>query len=50
VISNGNVRVWSDLEENKRFTGADGLMVGESLLGNPWWVVLHVVSHMMACL
>jgi tRNA-dihydrouridine synthase 1 len=41
VISNGNVRGWSDLEENKRFTSADGLMVGESLLGNPWCVVLH---------
>ncbi|KAJ7717045.1 FMN-linked oxidoreductase [Mycena metata] len=35
VVSNGNVRVWDDLEENLRYTGADGLMVGETLLGNP---------------
>ncbi|KAF8734627.1 hypothetical protein AX14_003304 [Amanita brunnescens Koide BX004] len=36
VISNGNVRIWSDLGDNLRFTGADGLMVGETLLGNPY--------------
>jgi tRNA-dihydrouridine synthase 1 len=36
VVSNGNVRVWSDLEENLKATGADGLMVAETLLGNPW--------------
>ncbi|KIL61057.1 hypothetical protein M378DRAFT_13742 [Amanita muscaria Koide BX008] len=36
VISNGNVRGWDDLEANMAFTGADGLMVGETLLGNPW--------------
>uniref|UniRef100_A0ABQ0LNC4 tRNA-dihydrouridine(16/17) synthase [NAD(P)(+)] n=1 Tax=Mycena chlorophos TaxID=658473 RepID=A0ABQ0LNC4_MYCCL len=35
VVSNGNVRTWSDLEANLAFTGADGLMVGESLLSNP---------------
>ncbi|KAJ7314966.1 dihydrouridine synthase-domain-containing protein [Mycena albidolilacea] len=35
VVSNGNVRVWSDLEENLKVTGADGLMVAEALLGNP---------------
>lgn len=35
VISNGNVRRYSDLAENLRFTGADGVMVGETLLGNP---------------
>ncbi|KAJ7038007.1 FMN-linked oxidoreductase [Mycena alexandri] len=35
VVSNGNVRVWDDLAENLRYTGADGLMVGETLLGNP---------------
>jgi tRNA-dihydrouridine synthase 1 len=37
VVSNGNVRVWDDLEKNRLYTGADGLMVGETLLGNPWW-------------
>ena len=36
VISNGNVRVWGDLKENLDLTRADGLMVGETLLGNPW--------------
>ncbi|KAJ7691600.1 FMN-linked oxidoreductase [Mycena rosella] len=35
VVSNGNVRVWNDLEENLKATGADGLMVAETLLGNP---------------
>lgn len=36
VISNGNVRVFDDLQANLNLTGADGLMVGEALLGNPW--------------
>ncbi|KAF8155721.1 FMN-linked oxidoreductase [Crassisporium funariophilum] len=35
VISNGNVRRFSDLQENLDLTGSDGLMVGETLLGNP---------------
>ncbi|KAL4261131.1 tRNA-dihydrouridine synthase [Pleurotus pulmonarius] len=35
VISNGNVRAWSDVVENREFTGADGVMVGEALLSNP---------------
>ncbi|KAJ7635031.1 FMN-linked oxidoreductase [Roridomyces roridus] len=35
VISNGNVRVYEDLEVNLKTTGADGLMVAETLLGNP---------------
>lgn len=38
VISNGNVRAWSDVVENREFTGADGVMVGEALLSNPWLV------------
>lgn len=36
VVSNGNVRVFDDLAKNLDYTGADGLMVGETLLGNPW--------------
>lgn len=36
VVSNGSVRVWSDLEENLKPTGVDGLTVAEALLGNPW--------------
>ncbi|THU78747.1 FMN-linked oxidoreductase [Dendrothele bispora CBS 962.96] len=35
LISNGNVRVHTDLGDNLKYTGADGLMVGETLLGNP---------------
>jgi tRNA-dihydrouridine synthase 1 len=38
VISNGNVRQWEDLAANRELTGADGLMVGETLLGNPWYL------------
>jgi tRNA-dihydrouridine synthase 1 len=38
IISNGNVRVWSDIQDNLLFTGADGVMIGETLLGNPWSV------------
>ncbi|KAF9450623.1 FMN-linked oxidoreductase [Macrolepiota fuliginosa MF-IS2] len=36
VISNGNVRIHADLWDNLILTGADGLMVGETLLGNPY--------------
>lgn len=36
IVSNGNVRVWEDLRRNTEDTGADGIMVGETLLGNPW--------------
>lgn len=36
IVSNGNVRVWGDLAENAKFTHADGIMVGEALLENPW--------------
>jgi tRNA-dihydrouridine synthase 1 len=35
VISNGNVRTWDDVLHNKDYTGARGVMVGETLLGNP---------------
>ena len=38
VLSNGNVRTHGDCEKNLRETGADGVMVGEALLGNPRWV------------
>lgn len=36
VISNGNVRTFEDIAKNMAETGADGVMVGETLLGNPW--------------
>ena len=32
VVSNGNVRTWEDVCENKRTTSTDGVMVGETLL------------------
>ncbi|KAN0084258.1 tRNA-dihydrouridine synthase [Tylopilus felleus] len=35
VVSNGNVRTFSDVQQNAAYTGADGVMVGETLLGNP---------------
>jgi len=35
VISNGNVRTFEDVVQNYEFTSADGIMVGETLLGNP---------------
>ncbi|EMD35626.1 hypothetical protein CERSUDRAFT_85566 [Gelatoporia subvermispora B] len=35
VISNGNVRTWEDVENNRAYTRADGIMVGETLLANP---------------
>lgn len=38
VVSNGNVRTWEDIALNKEETGADGVMVGETLLANPWFV------------
>lgn len=36
VISNGNVRTYEDVVQNLDFTCADGIMVGETLLSNPW--------------
>ncbi len=36
VVSNGNVRTWGDVQRNREDTGADGVMVGEALLTNPW--------------
>ncbi|KAL1940389.1 hypothetical protein VTO73DRAFT_8961 [Trametes versicolor] len=35
VVSNGNVRTWEDVQRNREDTGADGVMVGETLLANP---------------
>ena len=35
VISNGNVRSQEDISSNMAFTKADGIMVGEAILGNP---------------
>ncbi|KAL6302678.1 hypothetical protein BKA93DRAFT_827196 [Sparassis latifolia] len=35
LYPNGNVRIWEDVETNRAYTGADGIMVGETLLANP---------------
>lgn len=35
VVSNGNVRCWSDIPTNLELTGASGVMIGETLLENP---------------
>lgn len=35
IISNGNVRCWEDVEQNRAFTGADGIMSAEGILDNP---------------
>jgi tRNA-dihydrouridine synthase 1 len=39
VVSNGNVGTWDHIVRNREETGADGMMVGESILGNPWFVL-----------
>ncbi|KAJ3102017.1 tRNA-dihydrouridine(16/17) synthase [NAD(P)(+)]-like protein [Physocladia obscura] len=36
VVANGNVRGVEDLQRNMRLTGADGIMVGEAILVNPY--------------
>ncbi|KZV66006.1 FMN-linked oxidoreductase [Peniophora sp. CONT] len=36
VISNGNVRTPQDVALNREYTGATGIMVGETLLANPY--------------
>jgi tRNA-dihydrouridine synthase 1 len=41
VISNGNVRTHEDVVRNREYTRADGIMVGETLLGNPWYPRFH---------
>lgn len=38
VVSNGNVKCFEDCVKNRDETGADGVMVGEALLGNPRFV------------
>lgn len=47
VVSNGNVRVSEDLERNFVSTGADGMMVGETLLGNPLQVPTPVTNGVL---
>ena len=44
VVSNGNVRTFADVQENASYTCADGVMVGETLLGNPWCVTFLFFS------
>ena len=35
IIANGNVRSWSDVQDNLSLTSADGIMSAEGLLDNP---------------
>lgn len=35
IIANGNVRTWSDVQDNLSSTSADGIMSAEGLLDNP---------------
>lgn len=35
IIANGNVRTWSDVQDNLLSTSADGIMSAEGLLDNP---------------
>lgn len=48
VVSNGNVKTWEDVVANRAQTGADGVMVGETLLANPWYVHLDM-PRKLAC-
>lgn len=36
IIGNGDVRDLADAEEKARATGADGVMLGRAVFGNPW--------------
>lgn len=36
VIGNGDVKTAQDVQDIKRITGCDGVMVGRASLGNPW--------------
>lgn len=36
VIGNGDVKDFADAEEKARATGADGIMLGRAIFGNPW--------------
>lgn len=36
VIANGNVRTVADIDAIKAYTGADAVMIGRAVIGNPW--------------
>jgi tRNA-dihydrouridine synthase B len=36
VIANGDVRTVADIEAIKAYTGADAVMIGRAVIGNPW--------------
>ena len=38
VIANGDVRDFDTFDEIMRVTGADGVMIGRGVLGNPWLI------------
>jgi nifR3 family TIM-barrel protein len=36
VIGNGDVKTVADIEDMKRYTGCDAVMIGRAAVGNPW--------------
>ena len=36
VIGNGDVKTVADIENMKRYTGCDAVMIGRAAVGNPW--------------
>ena len=36
ILGNGDVKSLADAEEKARISGADGVMIGRAVLGNPW--------------
>jgi tRNA-dihydrouridine synthase B len=36
VIGNGDVKTVADIEQMKRYTGCDAVMIGRAAVGNPW--------------
>ncbi|KAH9936039.1 FMN-linked oxidoreductase [Amylocystis lapponica] len=44
VVSNGNVRVWEDIQNNRAFTGADGIMHLCNILPDPVQISLEYLD------
>ncbi|OGH69927.1 MAG: hypothetical protein A2754_02855 [Candidatus Magasanikbacteria bacterium RIFCSPHIGHO2_01_FULL_47_8] len=44
ILGNGDVKDLTDAEEKIRQTGADGIMIGRGIFGNPWLFARHSPS------